>query len=362
MKKILATLWVLALIVGASSCKKEFPEPEPGTTPSTDTTVPPSMDSVAYPVYHEGQYSPDMKVISITENGTVSEEWTWDGDKLDHITYNGNQSGIARFHYEGDYITSVKGGAGQQELYYTYVEDKMTRIEVVEGDSLMMQANLSHSSNGKINGATLLVSDDYLRAIISVMTGLGKNAGQPSHASLRRVARTAKTVAKGNDPKFDITGNTISMAYTWKGENVASEILNASIDIKLTQEEYESLRDMLSLSDQYRMIADMVVASQGGLPLRITMKDTVTYTYDNRINPMFCFWGTMISADILSVSNILTATTTGSYSVAAVIMGQEVSLLNNPMDDYEEFSYEYNSKYYPTKKTGGENTTEYSYQ
>lgn len=361
MKKILATLWVLALIAGASSCKKEFPEPEPGTTPSTDTIVPPSTDSVMYPVYHEGQYSPTMKVSSITENGIVSEEWTWDGDRLDHIIYSGNQSGTARFHYEGDYISSVKGGAGQQELYYTYVDGKMTRIELVEGDSLMVQADLSHS-NGKITGATLLVSDDYLRAIISAMTGFGKKMGQPSHAPLRTVARTAKTVAKSNDPKFDITGNAISMAYTWNGENAASEILNASIDIKLTQEEYEALGEYLPIPDQYRTIADMLVQYQGGLPLRIKMNDTTSYTYDNRINPMFCFWGTMISADILSLNNVLTATTTGSYSVAALIMGQEVNLLNNPMDDYEEYSYEYNRNYYPTKKIGGENTTEYSYK
>lgn len=354
MKKVLATLWVLALIAGAASCKKDNPKPEP----ASETPAP--GEDIVYPVYHEGQYVPLMQVSTVTENGELSEEWTWDGDRLDYITYSGAQSGTARFHYDGDYISSVKGGAGQQDLYYTYSNGKITHMELVDGDTPLVQADLTHGGSGdKITGATLDVDDEYLQSLIGAMTGLLGKTDKAAPKSLKALLRMA---AKDADPKFEITDNTITLGYTWNGENVATQVLNVSVDGKLSQEEYETLSQYLPIPEQYRTIADMLVAAQGGLPLRITMNDTTTYTYDNRINPMFCFWGTMLSADILSLNNILTATTTGSYTIAAVIMGQQVNLLNNPTDDYEEFSYEYNSKYYPTKKIGGEEVSEYTYR
>ncbi len=352
MKKIFVTFCVLALIAGATSCKKETPDPEPGSTPT-----PGPSENIVYPVYHEGQYIPIMKVSTVTENGAQSEEWTWDGDRLDYIT---QQEGVTRFNYTGDYITSVTNG-DSQEMVYSYADGKLTTLEMRDGATTLIEATLARGNNGKISGADLDVDSDYLQSIIGAMTGFGKSP-KPAPASLKALLQSARTAPKGDGSKFSITGNTITLGYTWNGENVATQVLNASVDAKLSQEEYESMSEYLPIPDQYRTIADMLVAAQGGLPLRITMHDTVTYTYDNRINPMFCFWGTMISADILSLNNILTATTTGSYSVAAVIMGQEINLLNNPMDDYEEFSYEYNSNYYPTKKTGGEDVTDYSYR
>lgn len=358
MKKIFVNLCVLALIAGAASCKKETSETEPDSTPT-----PGPSENIVYPKYHEGQYVPIMKVSTVTENGVLSEEWTWDGDKLDYITFSGEQSGTARFRYEGDYISSVKGGAGRQDLSYTYAGGKMIRIELIENDTVMMQADLTHDGdNEKINGAAITMDEEYLQSIIGAMTGFGKKGTRQAPTSLKALLRSARTAPKNDSPKFEVTDNTITLSYTWDGENVATQVLNASVDGKLSQEEYEALSDYLPIPDEYRRIADILVAAQGGLPLRITMHDTVTYTYDNRINPMFCFWGTMLSADILSLNNIRTATTTGSYSMAAVIYGQEIPLLNNPMDDYEEYNYEYNSKYYPTKVTIGETETGYTYK
>ena len=337
MKKIFATLCVLALIAGASSCKKDETEQTPGSSSNSSTQT----ENIDYPEYHEGQYIPIMKISTVTEGSTLTEEWTWIGDKLDYITTHGDSEGEIRFTYDGDYITSVTNGP-QQEMRYSYADGKITTIAVNDGNTTMVEATLLRNNSGKISGATLDVDDEYLRDMISAMTGFGSKDGA--------------------DSKFDITSNTITLAYEWNNQNITTQRLNVSVDIKLTQEEYNSLKEVLPIPEQYQSIADALVATQGGLPLRLKMNDTTTYTYDNRINPHYCFWGTMISAEVLSLNNVLTETTTGTVNVAALLMGMEIPLLSNPTPDYTEYEYEYNSKYYPTKVISGETETSYTYK
>ena len=75
MKKLLVSLLALTVLASVSSCKKEKdPQEEPRV-----------------PVYKEGVYNPLMKIVSMTKNGDPDQDWTWQGDKLDHITWIGGE-------------------------------------------------------------------------------------------------------------------------------------------------------------------------------------------------------------------------------------------------------------------------------
>lgn len=337
MKKLFVSLFAVAILASVVSCKK------------TET----SEEIILTPVYKEGVYHPIMKVASVSENGILSQEWSWNRDNLDHITW--IDDGVKTYTYTGDYITKVVSNQSMgEELRYTYADGQMTKCEVYYQDAMALSVDLQHNASGKISGGEIMVDDNFLMNLAGQLLGQGsffeRLVGTPAAQALVKMAQVARV---SNGAKLGISDKTFSTTFIWNGENVDKQVLNGSFILNISSEDLELVQNFIDIPEQYLTIIQMaMMLGSGSIPLQIGLTDTISATYDNMYNPMFCNWGDIMSPQTLSQSNILTMNNNMLLTVSIALMGQNQELFRYPNNTSEEYRYEYNDKKYPTKVTG----------
>lgn len=337
MKKIVIALCACALVAGAVSCKKEKIEP--------------IEDPV--PVYAEGIYHPVMKLATVTEDGVLTQEWNWVGDNLDKIT--SPDGGATTYNYTGNYISKVSTAGDQtEELRYYYDEsNKFTKCEIFYDGMQAVTMNLTHNAAGKLSGAEVLVEDSFLLSLASGLLGGGSLFEQLVG---RQAAESMIIMAKlqhAKNPKFTMGSKEFGMVLDWNGENLSSQVINGNASVILDTNDLNLLQMFLDIPDEYLGLIQMAMMFQGGLPLTLTLNDTIACTYDTNYNPFFCNWGEIFSHRNLSLNNASTMRMSGAVSISASMMGQTMDLYSYPLSDYQEYEYQYNEKRYPTQVSSG---------
>lgn len=344
MKRIIVTLFAVALMAGAVSCKKEKIEP---------------VDPV--PVYAEGIFHPVMHIATVSEDGVLTQEWNWVGDNLDKIT--APDGGVTTYNYSGNYISKVSTTGDQaEELRYYYDENnKFTKCEIYYNGLQSIVMNLTHNAAGKVSGAEVLIDDNFLLSLAGSLLGGGslfeKLVGRQAAESLITMAK----LQYAKNPKFSVGNKEFGMTLEWNGENLSNQIINGNVSIILDTNDLNMLQMFVEIPEEYLPMIQMVMALQGGLPISLTINDTITCTYDTNYNPFFCNWGEIFSHRNLSLNNALTMTNVGSVSISASLLGQTMDLYNYPLNQYAEYEYQYNDKRYPTHVNSDSNI-EYTYK
>ena len=338
MKKFVVILSACAMMAGAVSCKKEKIEP---------------IEQDPVPVYAEGIYHPTMKLATVTEDGMLTQEWNWEGDNLDKIT--SPDGGATTYNYSGNYISKVSmtGDEAEELRYYYDANNKFTKCELYYNGLQAVTMNLTHNAAGKMSGAEVLVEDSFLLSLASGLLGGGSLFEQLVG---RQAAESMIMMAKlqyAKNPKFTMGNKEFGMVLNWEGENLSSQVINGNASIILDTNDLNLLRMFIDIPEEYQGLIQMVMALQGGLPLTLTLNDTIACTYDTNYNPFFCNWGEIFSHRNLSLNNALTMTNTGAVKIAASLMGQTMDLYSYPLSEYQEYEYQYNEKRYPTKVSSG---------
>ena len=346
MKKIVITLCAFALMAGAVSCKKEKIEP---------------IEQDPVPVYAEGVYHPVMKIVSVNEDGVLTQEWNWVGDNLDKITT--PDGGATVYNYSGNYISKVSmtGDEAEEIRYYYDANNMFTKCEIYYNGSQAVAMNLTHNAAGKVSGAEVLVDDSFLLSLASGLLGGGslfeKLVGRQAAESMIMMAK----LQHAKDPKFTMGSKEFAMVLDWNGENLSSQVINGNASVILDTNDLNMLQMFIDIPEEYLGLIQMAMMLQGGLPLTLTFNDTIACTYDTNYNPFFCNWGEIFSHRNLSLNNALTMTMSGSVAISASLLGQTMDLYNTPLSEYAEYQYQYNEKRYPTK-VSSDTDVEYTYK
>ena len=332
MKKVFVSLLAVTVMACTVSCKKE-PVPDP------------------VPVYEEGIYHPCQKLATVTENGVLSEEWNWSKDNLNSITM--TESGTSTvYNYSGDFITKVVSARDYgEEIRYTYTGNQISGCEIYYEGSPAVTMTMQHNAEGKLSGADIVIDDNFLLSLAGNLLGGGsafeRLVGRSTAESMILMAQLCN---RPSAPKFEISNKTFSMNMQWTGENLTQQVINGLVTISVSTEDIDFIQQFINIPDEYLSLIQMAMLLTGGqLPLNLTLTDTVTSTYDDKYNPMFCNWGEIFSPQNLSLNNVLTTAHNSAMKVSVALMGQVTDLLNQPQNSEQSFSYEYNNKNYPTK-------------
>lgn len=353
MKKFIVAVCALALV--AVSCKKD-PQIDP-------------IEEERVPVYEEGVYNPVMQLSSVATDGVVAETYTWDGDKLSQIIYDNGTS--VNYFYNGDKLSKITANVeGDNEVRYNYSGNQLVGCEIYFGETKAIDMVMQHNATGKINAATINIDQDFLLSMggdlfgkSSVLTSL---LGRSVTEQLVKMAQLSQLDSR----KFSLTNQSINIALDWDGENVSAQYLTASIDLVLNSADTALIGMFFDIPDELTAILPFIDAV-GGLPANVSLKDTVSATYDQYYNPYFCNWGGLLSMDIsnpnlsslFSLNNVMTITNNGSIVVGVTFGGQTLEMYNVPIiNEYNEFTYLYNEKKYPTEKNAPESKTTYTYK
>jgi len=347
MRKVGLFLGALTLLVCASSCKKE--------------NVTPEGDGFKVPVYTEGVYHPTMKIATVSEGGVVTQEWNWVGDNLDKIQE--VAGGATTYNYSGNYISKVSiTGDQTEELRYYYDENnKFSKCEIYYDGAPAVTMNFAHNAAGKLGSANVIIEDNFLLTLASGLLGGGslfeKVVGRPVAESMIMMAR----MQHAKNPKFSVGNKEFGVTFEWNGENLSKQILNGNASVVLDTNDLAMIQQFVDIPEDYLSMIQLAMAFGGGLPITLTFNDTISSTFDNNYNPMFCNWGTLISPETMSLNNVLTMSTKGAVSVSASLLGQTMNLYNTPIEDYAEYQYQCNDKKYPIQVTGSKDVV-YTYK
>ena len=334
MKKIVITLCAFALVAGVVSCTKEMIEP---------------VEQDPVPVYAEGIYHPTMKIATVSENSVLTQEWNWEGDNLDKIVT--SDGGATTYNYSGNYISkvSITGDQTEELRYYYDADNKFSKCEIYYDGAQAVTMNLTHNAAGKVSGAEVLVDDSFLLSLASGLLGGGSLFEQlvGRQAAESMIIMTRLQHAK--NPKFTMGSKQFGMELNWNGENLSNQIITGNASVILDTNDLNMLQMFIDIPEEYLGLIQMAMMLQGGLPLTLTLNDTIACTYDTNYNPFFCNWGEIFSHRNLSLNNALTMTMSGSVAISASLLGQTMELYNYPLNQYAEYEYQYNDKRYPTQ-------------
>ena len=143
------------------------------------------------------------------------------------------------------------------------------------------------------------------------------------------------------------------MNLQWTGENLMQQVIGGVVTINVSEDDIDFIQQFVSIPEEYLSLVQMAMMLSGGqLPVKMTLTDTITATYDDMYNPMFCNWGEIFSSKNLSLNNVLTMKNNGAFKLSVALMGQETDLFNQPQNSEQSYTYEYNDKKYPTKVVG----------
>ena len=357
MKRIFIVSLVAFLSLGVVSCKKDKSEDTNG--------IPSDLGTFA-----EGIYKPTNKIVSVKEGSTNVQTWSWGSSKLSSITDLTNNLTYS-FNYSGDMIGSViiNGSDQTQKIIYTYGGSLLTKVEIINGTRTDVTMNVTHNANDQISSVDLLLSNDYLVSLAKSMLGMksalqhvvGANAAEA-------IVETAKliSVAKIDNPKYSISNKTFSINYVWDGNNLIRETLTGNVSATASLVNVADAFNMGSISSIINLIG-----GDEEFPLSCTVNRTTNYTYDNKHNPLYCCWAQGISADNLSVNNLISAVSTGAAEASITItvpesipmVGGMTYPFNRNIDlgGNTNYTYTYNKKDLPDTYTVDGKTYTYTY-
>lgn len=306
MKKLIFSLAIASLVMGMVGCKKDN---------NHDNAM------------GEGVYAPEMRIATIT-NENSTQTWEWGSSKLASIS--DSKGGSAQFDYTGNKIsniTSTLNTANPMQMKYDYDDGWMTKLSVIEDNKNIMVANIRHNANDQISGLTATLNEDYLMSAIGDMIGLGAKNGS----------------------KFTFSNQDIQMAFVWSGNNVKQAILTANLSGSISASD---IVDMVG-SENLGEIGSFISLLSGDFPLSISVKDTMTYTYDNHHNPFYMLLTDGPMPTTLSENNPLTMENSGKgdlkITLSIPMLGEYPIEQSIPIKDNDAWTYEYNSKGFPTK-------------
>ena len=149
MKKILVALCAVALI-GLTGCKKdnvapEEPSAESGSGQSDPERPPQSGTWADIP----GVYSPAAKIVTVNEDGTLSETWRWEDDLLKVVKSDDGSEKVRFTHDErGRVKTMTINGEGRISgtVNVSYNGDQISRMSLMNGSSVSPASTMNSSS------------------------------------------------------------------------------------------------------------------------------------------------------------------------------------------------------------------------
>ena len=344
MQKLFVPIIALALVAGAVSCKKE------------------KVEHICTPVYQEGVYHPCQMIDTLVDEDGNRQIWLWSDNDLTEVRYGDDE--VVTYNYANNLISSVTTiGGAREEIHYSYEGGKFSTCDIYYNSAKALSMALTHNEAGKISGADVTIENDFLLQLAGSLLGKGtafeKIVGNNMAKSL---VDMAKMTQNQEGAKFDIGDKNVTMTLLWNGENMTQQVNSASINLNVSADDIEFISQFIDIPEQYMSMIQLVMAMGGGnVPLQLSVNDTMTSTYDNKNNPLFCNWGEIFSPQNLSMNNVVTTTERGALSVGISMMGQTTNIYNQPIESYKEYIYEYNDKNYPTRVSGDLNVT-YSYK
>ena len=356
MKKFVVAVCALALMAGAVSCKKDPDD------------IDPIVEEDPVPEYAEGVYHPVMHLSTVAEDGAITEEYTWNGNDLASISY--TDGSTVNYTYENGMISKINTNLEgmDMEVRYFYVGNQLTKCEVYAAAQKAIDMEMHHNELNKISGATLTVDQNFLLSLMGDLTGKSAFLNNVCGEAVTKAMVKMAQVAAKDVRKLTIDSQVIELSCDWVGENVVNQYVTAAINVKISSADLSLLGD--AIPEELQAVLPLI-DMMGGLPLTLALNDTITATYDEYYNPYFCNWGGLMSMDftnpnlsgMLSLNNVLTTTNNGSMAISMDFMGQVMDFMNQPIaNEYNEYSYLYNDKKYPTQKEAAEATITYSYK
>lgn len=317
-------------------------------------------------LFEEGTHQPEQKVATVRENGALAQSWDWGEKKLSTIT--DQQNGCTyTFSYAGDKlantVVSYKDGS-MESIFYSYENGYLTKVELVNGNRVDMEFQVSHNANDKFSTININISDIYFFEM--AMAALNGNImiksqgarlllGDDVFDNLVKVAAVApQSNRKG--AKYSIENKHFQLTYAWDGDNVREEVLSGNVAATATLSDMGQFIDLGPLQF-FLDYLDMDIE----YPISVTVNRKVTYTYDEKFNPYWYCWIAGFDARSLSRNNILTDVAVGSgEGTVTVSLPNEVPMvggmeypLSRTVDMSHDYSYtyEYNRKKYPVTVT-----------
>lgn len=357
MKKIIVALCAFAMMAGAVSCKK-------------DNEIDP-IEEERVPEYAEGVFNPVMQLSSVEQDGVAIEQYTWNGNDLTSIRYNDGVT--ANYVYENGKIAKVTANMeGNEEVRYLYNDNQLSNIEIYYDATKAMDMAMQHNEQNRISGANITVDMNFLSSLAGGLMGKGTAfeniLGTEVAQSLVKMAK----VAKKDNSKYALTNQSVTLALKWNGENVDTQYFAASLEVTLSSSDIRMFGDagLFEIPEELESILPLI-DMMGGLPFTFTLTDTVAATYDNYYNPNYCNLGNILSMDmtspnlfgIFSLNNVVTIQHNGTLDLGMTFGGQTNSIMSYPIANvYDEYSYQYNDKKYPTVKSTTEGDIHYIYK
>ena len=350
-------------LLGMTACQKDDPTPEPTATPnqgSGETPQTPAENDRA------GVYAPGSKIVSISVDGELSEEWNWEEGKLMSVSNAAGQDKV-NFTYGADgRVNTMTVNATDMlsgTVTMTYSGESLSRLALDGANSVTAQ--LTNNASNKVTKATLDLGDIDL----STLLGMFQSA-------------VSEFIGDG-DMSGVITGvDSISgsMDFGWAGANVSTAITTIGARLATT---IGRVAAVMPSSSEFYSTLQQIAQSNPNMPLfiKVTLIDTSSYSYDQKVNPFRHYMGNMVAVEnnvphfnvaALSANNVTEERRSASVKlgVATVIsiMSNEIyqTLYNTdkPMYSTESaYSYSYRSDNYPETVTGDSGqTTTYTYQ
>lgn len=358
MKKLLAAMCAVALL-GMTACQKDDPTATQNQGSGETPQTPAETD-------HAGVYAPGSKIVSISVDGELSEEWNWEDGKLMSVSNAAGQDKV-NFTYGTDgRVNTMTVNATDMlsgTVTMTYSGESLSQLALDGANSVTAQ--LTNNANNKVTKAALDLGDIDL----STLLGMFQSA-------------VSQFIGDG-DMSGVITGvDSISgsMDFGWAGANVSTTITTIGARLATT---IGRVAAVMPSSSEFYSTLQQLAQSNPDMPLfiKVTLNDTSSYSYDQKVNPFRHYMGNMVTVEnhvphfnvaALSANNVTEEHRSASVKlgVATVInfMGieryQTLYNTSQPMYSTESaYSYSYRSDSYPETVTGDSGqTTTYTYQ
>ncbi len=339
MKKTFIAFLSVAFALGFVSCQKEQTVVVPidgDTTPAVPTE----------PTYQEGVYAPLLKIASIErDDDETVETWNWSGEQLTSVTSN---SGTSRqFTYSNGRLSQVTGSmtnlfgvipgiAGN--VSFTYNGTLFKNCTVTSDGTDVVLATFGHADN-RVSSIDIALDAEYISEMLNDMItgGMGKSI-DPKQITLSEA------------------DNSIHADLTWTDKNVTAMTMSGSIPFDLTKETFQALRPYLPIDSSMLRMIDFYFMVANSIPMQIDIVDTLTYTYDNKINPFYCYMGEVTPSN-LSLNNVLSSSNYGTIAISVSLGSSTTPVYTQPIDQRSVYFYQYNDRNYPILVEGSDNYT-----
>lgn len=165
-----------------------------------------------------GVYNPKKKIAKVYQKEVgeaeyLSQEWTWDGNKLASITfyYEGEFEGMDEYTYDGDRVMKVRDNYGYH-AEFSYLDKQFDKIKFYDPDRELMIEYAFQYERKKISKITLHFYDDDIDKNLISMMNRGFIGQLLSKEGMKMVAKKMS-----NHPK-----ESVVMNLSYEGDNLAS--------------------------------------------------------------------------------------------------------------------------------------------